>query len=103
MSEKNGFSMIAEHHRKMAADGQISQEEANWYCRNYDFLATCDEVDFDILFEGRCFDEIAKGYLRIAVRELVEEGKNSKNQAGEIRNRFAELLGSVTPKDARKA
>ena len=87
----------------MAADGKISQEESDRYCRNFDFLATCNEEDFNILFEGACFNEIAKGYLRIAVRELAEEGIITKDQGSEVRNRFADLLDTVSPEDARKA
>lgn len=103
MSGMNGFSMFAEQYRKMAAEGKISQEEADRYCRNFDYLATCNEDDFNTLFEGQCFNEIAKGYLQIAVSELVGEGKISKDQGSEVRSRFAELLGDVSPKEARKA
>ena len=103
MDGLNGFSMFAEQYRKMAAEGKISQEEADRHCRNYDYLATCDEEDFNILFGGQCFNEIAKGYLQIAVSELVGEGKISKDQGSEVRSRFAELLGNVSPKEARKA
>lgn len=101
--EENRFTLLAEKYRRKAESGEISQEQAERYCRNFDYLANCDEEDFDIIFGEGCFNEIAKGYLRIAVRELVKEGKITKDQGGEIKNRFAELLESVRPKDARKA
>ncbi len=103
MKELNGFYVIAEGYRRAAAAGEISQEVADRHCRIYDFLAACDEEDFDILFESSAFNEIAEGYLRIAVRELVKEGKITKDQGWEIEVRFGGLFDDVSSKDARKS
>lgn len=95
----NGFKMMADSYRKAAAEGKISKEQADKDCRIYDFLATCDEDDFYKLFNSSAFNEIAKSYMRLAVKELVEEDVIDEEQGQAVRNRFSLLFSEKTAKD----
>ncbi len=88
----NGFKIMAESYRKAAEQGTITKEQAEKDCRIYDFLGTCDEEDICTLFDSSAFNEIAKSYMRITVKELVEDGKLEEEQAREVRNRFSLLF-----------
>ena len=88
----NGFKVMADSYRKSASEGQITQEQADKDCRIFDFLATCDQDDFCRLFDSSAFNEITKSYLRIAVKELTDEGTIDEEQAKAVRNRFSLLF-----------
>ena len=88
----NGFTLLADAQRKAVEKGLISKEESDKKCRVYDFLATCDQEDFCNLFDSSAFNEIAKSYLRIAIRELTDEGTIDEEQAQAVRNRYSLLF-----------
>ena len=84
----NGFQLMADSYRKAAEKGLISKEQANKDCRIFDFLATCDQEDICNLYNSSAFNDIAKGYLRIALSELQDEGVIDSEQAEAVRGRF---------------
>lgn len=86
----NGFTLLADSYRKA---GQ--EHEANLY----DFLGTCKGDDFYTLFDSSAFNEIAKDYMRLAVRELVEDGTLEEDQGRAVRNRFALLFDEKQAKE----
>lgn len=88
----NGFNLLSDSYRKAAERGEISQEQAQNDCRLFDFLATCSENDFYTLFDSSAFNEIAKGYMRAAVKELVTEGTLTEEQGQAVKNRFSLLF-----------
>lgn len=88
----NGYKLMAESYRKAAEEGKISKEEAAKDCRIFDFLASCDQEDIFRLFDSSAFNEIAKSYLRIAVKELIEEEEIEEEQGRAVRNRFSLLF-----------
>lgn len=88
----NGFEIMAETYRKAAAENKISQEQAAKQIRIYDFLSTCTDEDINSLFDSAAFNEIAKGYLRRAAAELVEENVIDEDQAAAIKRRFSLLF-----------
>ncbi|MBQ6407948.1 MAG: hypothetical protein IJJ64_07915 [Butyrivibrio sp.] len=88
----NGFKLMADSYRKAAEEGKIDKEQADKDIRIFDFLATCDEDDFCKLFDSSAFNEIAKSYMRLAVRELVEEEVIDEDQGKAVRNRFSLLF-----------
>lgn len=88
----NGYRLMADSYRKAAENGNISKEESEKVARSYDFLASCDQEDICNLFDSSAFNEIAKSYMRLAVRELVEEGTIEEEQGRAIRNRFSLLF-----------
>lgn len=92
----NGYKMMSEAYRKAAEEGKISQEEAAKDCRVYDFLATCSQEDIYKLFDSGAFNEIAKGYLRKALEELIEEGEIEEDQGSAVKRRFNLLFSEKT-------
>ncbi len=87
-----GFTILSDSYKKALSQGQISREEAEKKCRVYDFLASCDQNDFCNMFDSSAFNEIAKSYMRLAVRELTDEGTIDEEQALAVRNRFSLLF-----------
>ncbi|MBQ3794959.1 MAG: hypothetical protein IJJ64_07975 [Butyrivibrio sp.] len=88
----NGFQLQADAYRKAAEQGKITQEQADKECKVFDFLATCDDEDICNLFNSSAFNEIAKSYMRLAVRELADEGVIDEEQATAVRNRYSLLF-----------
>ena len=88
----NGFQLQADAYRKAAEQGKITQEQAEKECKVFDFLATCDDEDICNLFNSSAFNEIAKSYMRLAVRELADEGVIDEEQATAVRNRYSLLF-----------
>lgn len=88
----NGFQLQADAYKKAAEQGKITQEQADKECKVFDFLATCDDEDICNLFNSSAFNEIAKSYMRLAVRELADEGVIDEEQATAVRNRYSLLF-----------
>lgn len=99
----NGFKLMADSYRKVAEEGKISKEQADKVCRIFDFLSTCDDDDFYKLFDSSAFNEIAKSYMRLAVKELVSEGTIDEDQGKAVRNRFSLLFDEKKAKDVCEA
>ena len=95
----NGFKLMADSYRKAAEEGKISKEQADKDCRIFDFLGTCDDDDFYKLFDSSAFNEIAKSYMRLAVKELVSEGTIDEDQGKAVRNRFSLLFDEKQSKE----
>ena len=95
----NGFKIMADSYRKLADEGEITKEQAEKDCKAYDFLATCDDEDICNLFDSSAFNEISKGYMRLAVKELIEENVIDEEQGRAVRNRFALLFSEKTAKE----
>ncbi len=95
----NGFQIMADSYRQAAEQGKISKEEADKECRIYEFMATCDEEDICNLFDSSAFNDIAKGYMRTAVKELIAEGVIDEEQGQAVRNRYALLFDEKGAKD----
>lgn len=95
----NGYKLLSESYKKAAEEGKISKEEATKHSRVYEFLASCDLDDIFILYDSSAFNEIAKSYIRIAARELIEEGAIDEEQGRAIRNRFSLLFDEKTAKE----
>lgn len=92
----DGFKLVADSYRKLASEGKITKEQAEKDCKAYDFLATCDDEDICNLFDSSAFNEIARGYLRLAVKELIEENVIDEEQGRAVRNRFSLLFSEKT-------
>lgn len=98
----NGFKLLAESYRKAAEQGVISKVEADKQCRVLDFLGTCDDEDICTMFDSSAFNEIAKSYMRQAVKELVSEGTLDEDQGQAVRNRFSLLFDEKKAKEVIK-
>ena len=97
-----GYKIMADSYRKAADEGKITKEQAEKDCKTFDFLATCDDDDICNLFDSSAFNEIAKSYMRLAVKELIEENVIDEEQGRAVRNRFALLFSEKQAKDVVK-
>lgn len=95
----NGFEVMADAYRKLASEDKISKEEAEKKCKAFDFLKDCDDEDIYNLFDSSAFNEIAKSYMRLTVKELVSEGELDENQGRAVRNRFSLLFDEKKSKE----
>ena len=96
INDMNGFELMSESYRKAAEQGEITRATADKKCRIYDFLATCDQEDICSMFDSSAFNEITRSYMRLAVKELVEEGTIDEEQGIAVRNRFSLLFDEKT-------
>ena len=88
----NGFKLLSDSYKKLMEQGKIDRETAEKEIRIYEFLATCDQEDFCNIFDSSAFNEIAKSYMRLAVKELTDEGIIDEEQSKAVRNRFSVLF-----------
>ena len=95
----DGFKLQSDTYRKAVEDGKIEKSYAKKICKTLDFLATCDDDDIYNMFDSSAFNEIAKSYMRLAVRELVDEGVLDDDQARAVRNRYSLLFDEKTAKE----
>lgn len=89
----NGFKLMAESYRKAAG------EEAERTASLYDFLGDCTESDICTLFDSTAFNEIAKSYMRLAVKHLTDNGTLNEEQGRAIRNEYSRLFEDMTAKE----
>lgn len=94
----NGFVLMAESFRRAAGEGKINVAEAEKQARLYDFLETCDQDDLYLLFDSTAFNEIAKSYMRAAVKHLVNNGTLDEEQGKAVRNEFSFLFSEKNAK-----
>ena len=95
----NDFKLMSESYRMLSEEGKISQEEAEKKCKAYDYLASCDDEDIYNLFDSSAFNEIARAYMRLAVKELISEGQLDEDQGRAVRNRFSLLFDEKQSKE----
>lgn len=95
----NGFTLMADSLRKAAGEETITNVEAEKKARIYDFLATCDTDDIYTLFDSTAFNEIAKDYMRAAVKHLIDNGTIDDEQGTAIRNEYAFLFSEKNAKE----
>lgn len=95
----NGFKLMADSIRKLASEGKFNPDEANKQARLYDFLSTCDNDDICTLFDSTAFNDIAKGYMRLAIKRLIASGTIDEEQGTAIRNEYAKLFEDKQAKE----
>lgn len=74
----NGFKMLSDSYKVLLEQGKIDKETAEKEMRVLNFLATCDTDDFCRLVDSSAFNDIIRGYVRLAVEsaDIDEESKN---------------------------
>ena len=99
----NGFQIMADSYRKAASEGKINKDQADKDIRMFDFLGSCDQDDIYKLFDSSAFNEIAKSYMRLAVRELINEAVIDEEQGRAVRNRFSLLFDEKQAREVTEA
>lgn len=84
----NGYTLMADTYKKAAEEGKITQEEAAKKIRIYDFLATCDTEDKQILYSSSAFNDFMRSEISITIDELKDEGILTDKQAPIVRSRL---------------
>lgn len=74
----NGFKMLSDSYKALLEQGKIDKDTAEKEIRVLDFLATCDTDDFCRMVDSSAFNDIIRGYLKLAVEnaDIDEESKN---------------------------
>lgn len=88
----NGFKIMADGYRKAVSEGKINKDQADKNIRVLDFLGFCDQDDIYKLFDSGAFNEIAKSYMNLAVKELINEAVIDEKQGEAVRSRFSLLF-----------
>ncbi len=94
----NGFALMADSYRKYLQSQGYDKEAGASFCedspevrdaerkvRIFDFLATCDDDDFYTLFDSSAFNEIAKDYFRMALKQAGVDDETRSNVMNELR------------------
>lgn len=82
----NGFALMADSYRKLLDNPNPEQKaEAERHIRMYDFLATCNQDDFYTLFDSSAFNDIAKDYFRLALKQAGVDDDTRSDVMNELR------------------
>ena len=84
----NGYSIMADSYRKLADEGKLGRKEAEKEARIYDFLSSCDEDDLYSLIDSSAFNDIIRGYVKIAVNNTDIDEESKKKVMNESRWMF---------------
>lgn len=76
----NGYTLMADSYRKAMEQGKIEKEVAEKEIRIYEFLATCDKDDICRMVNSSAFNDIIRGYLKLALAN-AELDKDSQEKA----------------------
>lgn len=92
----NGFQMQADTYRNLLeTDKTLDREAIQKRIKAYDFLATCDREEALALFDSSAFNDVVKGYLKMAVDHLELEDDVRKDLRSELLNEFRYLFDTV--------
>lgn len=86
----NGFKMMADSYRHLVEQGKISKEQAKRNIEIYEFLATCDTDDFCCMVDSSAFNDIIKGYVKLAVKNADIDQQSQEKVIDNLRWIFDE-------------
>lgn len=86
----NGYTLMAESYRKLMNEGKIEKEVAEKEIRIYEFLSDCSEEDLCSLVDSSAFNDIIRGYLKLAVDSADIDEKSKDKVLNQLRWIFDE-------------
>lgn len=86
----NGFTIMADSHKKLMEQGVIDRDIAEKEIRIYEFLATCDTDDFCRMVDSSAFNDIIRAFLKMAVDNADIDEKSKEKVIGQLRWIFDE-------------
>lgn len=81
----NGYNLMANAYRKAANDGILDKEQAEKSVRIFEFLATCDEEDAQIIYCSGAINSFMRSEINITIEEAREDGIIDETQAQTIK------------------
>lgn len=90
VNEMNGFTIMADSHKKLMEQGVIDRDTAEKEIRIYEFLATCDTDDFCRMVDSSAFNDIIRAFLKMAVDNADIDEKSKEKVIGQLRWIFDE-------------
>ena len=108
----NGYQLMADSYKKMLeekqhSEGVVNITEMERKIRVLELLAKFEPDDKYFAFESSMFNDIYKGYVNIAIDNIIKNGSNTEKKAAEtirnvLLNEAGLVLAEVNAKDAEK-
>lgn len=86
----NGFKMLSDSYKTLLEQGKIDKETAEKEMRVLDFLSTCDTDDFCRLVDSSAFNDIIRGYVKLAVENADIDEESQQKVINQLRWIFDE-------------
>lgn len=86
----NGFKILSDSYKKLLEQGKIDKETAEKEMRVLDFLATCDTDDFCRMVDSSAFNDIIRGYVKLAVKSADIDEESQQKVINQLRWMFDE-------------
>jgi hypothetical protein len=108
----NGYQLMADSYKKMLeekrySEGVVNITEMERRIRVLDLLAKFEHDDKYFAFESSMFNNIYKGYVSIAIDNIIKKGTDAEKKSAEtirdvLLNEARLVLEEVSAKDAEK-
>lgn len=86
----NGFKMLSDSYKALLEQGKIDKDTAEKEMRVLDFLATCDTDDFCRMVDSSAFNDIIRGYVKLAVKSADIDEESQQKVINQLRWMFDE-------------
>lgn len=81
----NGFKLMSDSYKTLLEQGKIDKDTAEKEMRVLDFLATCDADDFCRMVDSSAFNDIIRGYVKLAVESADIDEESKKKVINQLR------------------
>lgn len=92
----NLYEMRANAYREAGEEGELPTEYVEKRCKALDYIAECDEEDYNNLFDTSVFNYIMMAYVSVAMHNLGEDMPDELK--GYMRSELRYLLDDYTAK-----
>lgn len=82
--------MLSDSYKALLEQGKIDKDTAEKEMRVLDFLATCDTDDFCRMVDSSAFNDIIRGYVKLAVKSADIDEESQQKVINQLRWMFDE-------------
>lgn len=86
----NGFQIMAESYRKVAAEGSPEAEALEKKAQIYDFLSECDQEDLYNMIDSSAFNDIIREFFKLSLKNAGFDEEDRTRVLNELRFIFSE-------------